>query len=132
MENKIMKKKGFRLLILSAMITLLTGCGTVGMYYLNDGVNKYPATLTNKVMIFSECVVPDTSYIEIGYVSIHVTNVSSGDELKEAIKKEAASIGADAVIDFRIFGAGGIAGNYAIFDYRIYGLNAGGIAIKYK
>jgi hypothetical protein len=132
MENIIMRKKGFQLLILSTMITLLTGCGTVSMYYLNDGVNKFPATSANKVMIFSEHTVPDTSYIEMGYVSVHVINVSSGDALKEATKKEAASIGADAVIDFRISGAGGIAGNYAVFDYRIYGLNAGGIAIKYK
>lgn len=114
------------------MVIFLTGCGIESMYYLNDGVKKLPATSVNKVMILSEHAVPDTSYIEMGYVSVHVTNVSSGDELKRAIKEEAASIGADAVIDFRIFGAGGIAGNYAIFDYRIYGLNAGGIAVKYK
>ena len=114
------------------MVIFLTGCGIESMYYLNDGVKILPATSANKVMILSERAVPDTSYIEMGYVSVHVTNVSSGDELKRAIKEEAASIGADAVIDFRIFGAGGIAGNYAIFDYRIYGLNAGGIAVKYK
>ena len=114
------------------MVIFLTGCGIESMYYLNDSVKKLPATSVNKVMILSERTVPDTSYIEMGYVSVHVTNVSSGDELKRAIKEEAASIGADAVIDFRIFGAGGIAGNYATFDYRIYGLNAGGIAVKYK
>jgi len=127
-----MKIKGFHLLILLTIVIFLTGCGIESMYYLNDGVKKLPATSVNKVMILSERAVPDTSYIEMGYVSVHVTNVSSGDELKRAIKEEAASIGADAVIDFRIFGAGGIAGNYAIFDYRIYGLNAGGIAVKYK
>ena len=127
-----MKIKGFHLLILLTMVIFLTGCGIESMYYLNDGVKILPATSANKVMILSERAVPDTSYIEMGYVSVHVTNVSSGDELKRAIKEEAASIGADAVIDFRIFGAGGIAGNYAMFDYRIYGLNAGGIAVKYK
>ncbi len=127
-----MKIKGFHLLILLTMVIFLTGCGIESMYYLNDGVKILPATSVNKVMILSERTVPDTSYIEMGYVSVHVTNVSSGDELKRAIKEEAASIGADAVIDFRIFGAGGIAGNYAMFDYRIYGLNAGGIAVKYK
>ncbi len=104
------------------------------MYYLNDGVNPYPATQANKVTIFSERAVPDTAYIEMGYVAVHVTNASTGDELKKAVRIKAASIGADAVIDFRIFGltAGGIAVKYEFFDYRIYGLNAGGIAVKYK
>jgi len=51
----------------------------------------------------------------MGYVSVNITNTTSGDQLKEALKEEAASIGADAVVDFRIFGA-----------------TAGGIAVKFK
>ena len=129
-----MGKKGLCHLIILTIIIFLAGCSTASMYYLNDGVNKLPPTSANKVLIFSERVVPDKTYIEMGYVSVHVTNASNGDELKKAIKEEAASIGADAVIDFRIFGltAGGIAVKYTVFDYRIYGLNAGGIAVKFK
>jgi hypothetical protein len=129
-----MGKKRFHRLLFLIIIAFLTGCSTASMHYLNEGINKLPPTSANEVLIFSERAVPDKPYVEMGYVSVHVTNASTGDELKKAIRKEAASIGADAVIDFRIFGltAGGIAVKYAFFDYRIYGLNAGGIAVKYK
>jgi hypothetical protein len=133
-KNEFMAKRRFCFSLFLTMIASLAGCSTASLYYLNDGISPFPATSANKIAIFSERATPDTAYIEMGYVSVHVTNGGSGDELKAALKKVAASIGADAVIDFRLFGltAGGIAVKYEFFDYRIYGLNAGGIAVKYK
>jgi hypothetical protein len=126
-----MKTLGVRCPLVLAVVTVLAGCGTASMHYLNDGAIKYPPTSVDKVSIFSERTIPGKTYIEMGYVSVHVTTANTGDELKQAIRKEAASIGADAVVDFRIF-AGGVGAKYAFFDYRTYGLGAGAIAIKYE
>ena len=102
----------FSLMIL--ILIFLSGC-TASMHYINDGARLYPANSPEKVMIVSQRSIANKDFDEIGYVSIHITNASDGDQLKKALRTEAASIGADAVIDFRIFN-----------------LTAGGIAVKYK
>ncbi len=101
-------------LIVIIIVILLSGC-TASMHYINDGAKIYPAINPESVLIVSERTIENKDFVEIGYVAINITNANNGDQLKNAMKEEAASIGADAVIDFRIFG-----------------LTAGGIAVKYK
>ena len=109
-----MKNTFLQCFLLTLIVIFLSGC-TASLHFLNDETKTYPANSPDKVLIVSQKSIANKDFIEIGYVSVHITNADKGDELKLALKKEAASIGADAVIDFRIFG-----------------LTAGGIAVKYK
>lgn len=109
-----MKKIFLHCFLLTLIASFLSGC-TASMHYINDEAKSYPANSPDKVLIVSQRSIANKDYVEIGYVSIHITNANKGDQLKMALKTEAASIGADAVVDFRIFG-----------------LTAGGIAVKYK
>lgn len=109
-----MKKIFLQFFLLTLMVTFLSGC-TASMHYINDEAKLYPANSPDKVLIVSQRSIVNKDFIEIGYVSVNITNADKGDQLKMALKNEAASIGADAVIDFRIFG-----------------LTAGGIAVKYR
>ena len=99
-----------------AVVVVFFMCGcTASMHFINDGSKLYPANSPEKIQIVSQSSSLNKDYTEMGYVSVNITNTTSGDQLKEALKEEAASIGADAVVDFRIFGA-----------------TAGGIAVKFK
>jgi hypothetical protein len=95
------------------LMIFLCGC-YVTTAYLNQGVQKYTTTQKNTIKIFSERHIAK-DFVEIGYVAVHHTQTQSGDDLKDLVKEKASSLGADAVIDFKIFG-----------------LTAGGIAVKYK
>jgi hypothetical protein len=107
-------KNVISILILNVIIiTIFYGCQT-GIAYLNPGIEKYPSAQPGNVKIFSERNI-NKDFTEIGYVSVHFTQTVFGDDLKNSIKEKASSIGADAVIDFHIFGN-----------------TAGGIAIKFK
>jgi hypothetical protein len=100
--------------LLTLVLFFLSGC-TASMHYINGDARLYPASSPENVLIVSQKSIPNKDFVELGYVSINITNADDGDKLKKAVRAEAASIGADAVIDFRIFG-----------------LTAGGIAVKYK
>lgn len=109
MKNAIMNS-----LLLFCSIIYLTGC-VATTHYLNDGVSPYQPTNPGKIMVYSDRSSLAKDFIEIGYVSVHITNAKDGDELKAELRNEASAIGADAIINF-----------------RIYGLTAGGIAVKLK
>jgi hypothetical protein len=84
------------------------------MHYLNEGVENYGTTIPDNIKVYSERHI-EKETVEIGYVSVDVTNAKNGDELKKAVRDEASLIGADAIVDFKIVGK-----------------TAEGIAIKYK
>ena len=109
-----MKKLLVQLSLMTLVIIFLSGC-TASMHYINSDARLYPANPPENVLIVSQKSIANKEFVELGYVSINITNADDGDKLKKALRVEAASIGADAVIDFRIFG-----------------LTAGGIAVKYK
>ena len=95
------------------LIIMFAGC-TASIAYLNDGIEKYPATSADSVKIFSERKI-DKPAVEIGYVSVNITDEPNGDSMKKVLKKRAAEIGADAIVDFHILGP-----------------TAEGIAVKFK
>jgi len=112
-----MKNILIRFSILQATVAIaffMCGC-TASMHVINEGSKLYPANSPERIMVVSQRAIVNKDYTEMGYVSVNITNATGGDELKEAVKEEAASIGADAIVDFRIFGA-----------------TAGGIAVKFK
>jgi hypothetical protein len=107
-------KNIIKILVFIVSIMILLGGCTATTVYLNQGVQKYSPTQMKSVKIFAERNI-SKEYTEIGYVAVHHTNTDNGDDLKNLVREEAASVGADAVVNF-----------------KIYGLTAGGIAVKYK
>ena len=105
-----------KLLISFLIMLLLIGCST-SIGYLNDGIEKYAPTSASNVQVFSEKF-QDKDYVEIGFVAAHMLSDVTGDGLKNILKEKAAEIGADAIIEFRLWGAND-------------GALAEGIAIKY-
>jgi hypothetical protein len=94
--NKINLLLGFLLIL------LFSSCAT-SVGYVNDGI-EYPPSSIDNIKLYSDKV-PDNNYVEIGYVSAHITDNPSGDGLKELLKKEASKMGADAIISFQLWGA---------------------------
>jgi uncharacterized protein YceK len=92
----------YKTIFILILATVLAGCAA-SVAYLNDGIPKYPATNADSVKIYSERKI-DKETIEIGYVSVHMTDDPNGDLMKEILKKRAAEIGADAIVNFQIMG----------------------------
>ena len=105
-----------KLLLGFLIMVLLIGCST-SVGYLNDGIEKFPPTSVSKVKVYSENN-QNQDYIEIGFVAAHMLSDVTGDGLKNLLREKAAEIGADAIIEFRLWGAND-------------GAIAEGIAIKY-
>ena len=78
------------------------GC-VASVAYRNEGVANYPPTEVSSIKIYSEHNL-NKKVIELGYVSVDITDDANGDKLKEILKERASEIGADAIIDFRILG----------------------------
>ncbi len=64
--NKINILTGFLLIL------LFSSCAT-SVGYVNDGI-KYPPSLMDNIKLYSDKV-PDNNYVEIGYVSAHITEI---------------------------------------------------------
>jgi len=101
---------GVLLLIFAA--TFLSCTAKVG--YVNEGIEHFPATNPQSIEVHADRQL-DRQVIEIGYVAAHNTQNADGDFLKDALRKEAASMGADAIVGF-----------------RLWGYTAEGIAVKFK
>ncbi len=79
-------------------LVLITGCA-ISTHYIHEGGQKYPAISPDQVKIYTSNKI-DARYEVIG--SIAADNVGDGEAAMEALKKEAASIGANAVIDVKL------------------------------
>lgn len=100
--------------IISLMLLLtVIGC-TASTGYINENIDAFPPTEIENIKVYSKKPT-EKNYIEIGYVAAHITSGASGDALKLALKKEAAKMGADAIIAFQLMG-----------------VTAEGIAVKFK
>jgi hypothetical protein len=95
------------------MLAIISCSTSVG--YINDGIEKYAPTSASTIKVYSEKK-QDQKYLEIGYVSANMTSDVSGDELKRLLKEKAAELGADAIVEFKLWGSknGGIAEGIAV------------------
>ncbi len=100
-----------KIIITFVAVLMIYSCST-SIGYINDGID-YPPTSMEQIKVYSEKIA-DADYVEVGYVSANITDNASGDKLKELLKKEAAKMGADAIVSF-----------------QLWGTTAEGIAIKY-
>lgn len=106
------------MLIASFFLLVLTGCTGYGTYTVND--EKQPATNAGDIKVYS-LTEPAGNYIVLGYVSVYNSDAQdAGNDLKEKLKKRAALIGANAIINFKL--------NQAVSG----GGGAEGIAIRFK
>jgi hypothetical protein len=92
----------YKILLVCTLAAILAGCAA-SVAYLNDGLPKYPETNADSVKVYSERTL-ERKTIEIGYVSVHITDNPNGDLMKKILKKRAAEIGADAIVNFQIMG----------------------------
>jgi hypothetical protein len=108
-RNKIMKT--LVSIIIFLLLLLLMGCGSTASFsYLNDGVSVKDSTNIANIKLFTTRDI-GRSYIELGGVGVSFASELEGKKYADLIKKEAAKIGADAVINVRQVGnmASGIA-----------------------
>jgi PBP1b-binding outer membrane lipoprotein LpoB len=97
-----MKMKLQKYFLLVMLAVFLSGC-TAYTHFYNDDANVPAPTAPNQVRVYSVTKISG-NYFELGSVAVHIPKECKGDELKMEIKKEAAKMGADAVIDFTIVG----------------------------
>ena len=102
--------KLFKLTILSIGILLLTSCGAA--YNQGGGLTKtsnqtYSPTNAESIEIFSSTK-PDKDFVEIGTISVMrykfvliFPSKRNADDIMQDMKKEAASIGGNAIIDYK-------------------------------
>ena len=99
------------------IMIFLVGCVRVTSS-LNDEIVAANATQAGQIKVYAARTI-EGNYYEMGALAIHSLEGSTpdlmGNRLRDLIKEEAAKIGADAVIAF-----------------RIDGVRAQGIAVKYN
>ncbi len=108
-----MKNYLFPLCIL--IVSSIIGCAGYGTYLKTE--NKFQPTNVKDIRVYS-VTHPVVEYITIGYISVSMSSQDAGNDLRDKLKKRAAKLGADAIINFKLSFAGGA--------------GAEGIAIKYK
>ena len=104
--------------LLAVAIAFGAGCTGYGKYMITS--EALPPTNENDVRVYA-ITKPGGNYTTLGYLSVYTSNAQDGgDELKRKLKEEAALIGADAIIAFKLNQESGGGGG------------AEGIAIKFK
>ena len=91
-----MKKSILQVMVVFALF--ICSCA-VRTHYIQDGAEAYEPTSPEDVKVYSGDIF-DYKYIVIG--SVAVDKPGDGDAALEILKEEAASIGADAVINVRL------------------------------
>lgn len=80
-----------------SILFLLVSC-SIKTHYVQTGSKTYPATDANKILIYSRT--PEKPYDIIGSVAAYA---DSGEEVAvKTLKKKAAEIGADAIIEISL------------------------------
>ncbi len=95
-----------KLILFFFTLTSLLSCVTVGHLKTDDNVQSFPETNVNKISIYSTKKI-DKEYVVLGEL---VTSSDSERNSKTSVnflKKEAAKLGADAIINLRLeYGTG--------------------------
>lgn len=90
--------------LLGIPAALLTGCSsTGGVIMLNPGVVPGPPVFYGSVRVFASRDI-GREVVELGSVSIAANAEVSGGELVSRLQREAAALGADAIVGFEQFG----------------------------
>ncbi len=86
-------------IILTAMVlAFVSGC-SISSNYIQTGAKEYPATNASDVKVFSNTEIAG-KYTVIGTVTTHTPG--DGNKAALELKKEAAKIGANAIIAFEL------------------------------
>lgn len=103
------------------LAVLFTSC-SVAHLQTSDSVHMYPPTNFETIEVYST-EKANYDYVQIGQVVASVEAFDDGNSSVKWLKKEAAKLGADAIVNLRLeIGMGGL-GN---------AITASGIAVKYS
>ena len=83
--------------IVNLLLVLVFASCSIKTHYVQTGGKTYPPTETTRILIYSR--EPEKPFIIIGSVAVFAGNEQAA---LEALKKKAASLGADAVIDISL------------------------------
>jgi hypothetical protein len=104
MNNNIEDKKNMKNILYALFIFIpfiFLGCSSTASFsFLNDGISSPTATQASDIKIYTSADI-GKPYIEIGGVSASFSEEFDGKKYTEMLKKEAAKIGADAVVSVR-------------------------------
>jgi len=106
-------------LILIALISVLCSACAITTHYVQSDSKQYPSTNVEDIKVFANSDVMD-NYIVIGSLATHVPG--NGEQAVKELKKEAAKIGADAIIALQLDKINSIAS----------ATQATGVAVKFK
>jgi methionine-rich copper-binding protein CopC len=89
--------KRFMVLPLFLIMLMMSSC-TVMMQTLTNEEKSYAKTAPDKIVITTEDQLPQ-NFAEVGVIT---TTQSSIEKAKQTIRKQAAEVGGDAIIDFKV------------------------------
>lgn len=89
--------KRFLVLPLILIMLMMSSC-TVMMQTLTNEEKSYAKTAPDKIVITTEDQLPQ-NFTEVGVIT---TTQSSIEKAKQTIRKQAAEVGGDAIIDFKV------------------------------
>ena len=111
-----MKRHNFFLTILFLLALTISGC-TYSTFYVPNGQNVYPPTDPQDIPVSAQKSI-HTTYKELGRVAAIVWG--GGESARRSLQREAARVGANAIIDLRIEKSWGrtSASGLAVFIYE--------------
>ena len=87
-----------KIILIALAVASISAC-SVSSNYIQTGAKEYPATRPSEVKIFSNAEIAG-NYAVIGTVTTHTPG--DGNKAATELKKEAAKIGANAIIAFEL------------------------------
>lgn len=114
-------KKVIKFLSLAILIVWLTGCAKIGSLQTNDCLVTYDKTDPEKVQVFATADA-GREYVIIGTVMVNADAADDATISVNLLKKRAARIGADGIINLRLEFS---------YGYWLTAIKASGTAIKY-
>lgn len=106
-----------KMIWIAIVLLFVNGCTGSGKYLVSD----IPASPTNPKDIHIYALnPPDGEYEILGYVSVFTVNANNaGNELRDKLKEQAAHLGANAIVAFKL-------------NLDVNGGGAQGLAIRFK
>lgn len=87
-----------KLVLFLFILISLSSC-TISTHFIEDGAKSYAPTQASNIKVYSSLNI-NKNYVVIG--SIAADAVGNSEDALEALKEEAALIGADAVVDVKL------------------------------
>lgn len=110
-----------KILILLALNVIFMGCVSVANFRTDDQVQAYPASSFESIEVYSTDYV-GKDFIVIGKVVASVDSGNNASKSVNALKKEAAKLGADAIINLKL---------EADYGYFSSAIKSTGTAVKF-